>query len=79
MELLEGGFKNWTRKCGWARLLVWRTWFGTCCMHFSLHPSRDFNAFIKACEQHGRDNIKAIAASLEGKTYEEVAAYSKVS
>jgi SWI/SNF-related matrix-associated actin-dependent regulator of chromatin subfamily A member 5 len=39
---------------------------------------RDFNAFQKACERHGRQNLKAIAAEIEGKELEEVERYSKV-
>lgn len=41
-------------------------------------PCRDFGAYIRACEKHGRENIRAITAEVDGKTQEEVAAYSKV-
>jgi SWI/SNF-related matrix-associated actin-dependent regulator of chromatin subfamily A member 5 len=39
---------------------------------------KDFQAFTKGCEKHGRDNIAAIAQEVEGKTEQEVEAYSKV-
>jgi SWI/SNF-related matrix-associated actin-dependent regulator of chromatin subfamily A member 5 len=39
---------------------------------------RDFNAFLRACEKHGRANIDAIAKEVESKTEEEVKAYAEV-
>jgi len=39
---------------------------------------RDFTAFTKAAEVHGRHDLTSIAAKVEGKTAEEVAAYSAV-
>lgn len=39
---------------------------------------KDFMNFIKGCETFGRDNIAAVAPVVEGKTFEEVLAYSKV-
>ena len=39
---------------------------------------RDFTAFVKACERHGRGDIPSIAAEIEGKDEKEVKAYSKV-
>ena len=33
---------------------------------------RDFNAFIRACEKHGRTNMDAIAKEVESKSEEEV-------
>mmetsp|Transcript_10066 Transcript_10066/g.36776 ORF Transcript_10066/g.36776 Transcript_10066/m.36776 type:complete len:1049 (+) Transcript_10066:144-3290(+) len=45
---------------------------------------RDFNAFVRACEKYGRDDIESITAELgliespNPKTEEDVAAYSKV-
>ncbi|RKP38464.1 SNF2 family [Dimargaris cristalligena] len=39
---------------------------------------RDFQAFIRGCEKYGRTNLKAIADDLEGKTLNEVRAYSQV-
>jgi hypothetical protein len=33
---------------------------------------RDFNAFIRACEKHGRSNIDAIAKEVDSKSEEEV-------
>ncbi|EFJ50690.1 hypothetical protein VOLCADRAFT_80059 [Volvox carteri f. nagariensis] len=39
---------------------------------------RDFNAFVRACEKYGRENIPQIAAEVDGKTDEEVHAYAKV-
>jgi len=38
---------------------------------------RDFNSFVKACERFGRDNIEDIAKSIEGKSVEQVAEYSR--
>jgi len=37
---------------------------------------KDFNAFVKGCETHGRDNIRAVAAEVEGKSEHEVAKYA---
>ncbi|XP_009606862.1 ISWI chromatin-remodeling complex ATPase CHR11 isoform X1 [Nicotiana tomentosiformis] len=45
---------------------------------FSTWSRRDFNAFIRACEKYGRNDIKSIAAEMEGKTEEEVERYAKV-
>eukprot|EP00842_Homolaphlyctis_polyrhiza_P006653 jgi/Hompol1/698/HPOL_004308-RA len=39
---------------------------------------RDYYAFCRANEKHGRENIEAIAREIDGKTLEEVAAYSRV-
>ncbi|KAJ3330871.1 hypothetical protein HDU76_004637 [Blyttiomyces sp. JEL0837] len=39
---------------------------------------KDFMAFIKANEKYGRENLDAIAAEIEGKSQEEVKAYSEV-
>jgi len=45
---------------------------------FSNWTKRDFNAFIRACEQSGRTEIASIAEAIEGKTEAEVRAYSEV-
>ncbi|KAL0927877.1 hypothetical protein M5K25_002098 [Dendrobium thyrsiflorum] len=45
---------------------------------FSTWTRRDFNAFTRACEKYGRNDIKGIALEMEGKTEEEVERYSKV-
>ncbi|KAI4371406.1 hypothetical protein MLD38_019647 [Melastoma candidum] len=45
---------------------------------FSSWSRRDFNAFIRACEKYGRNDIKGIASEMEGKTEEEVERYAKV-
>jgi SWI/SNF-related matrix-associated actin-dependent regulator of chromatin subfamily A member 5 len=39
---------------------------------------REFSAFIKAQEKHGRYNLDIIAAEVEGKTLEEVKFYSEI-
>ena len=39
---------------------------------------RDFNAFVRACEKHGRKAIPLIAVEVEGKTEAEVQQYAKV-
>ncbi|GER31391.1 chromatin-remodeling protein 11, partial [Striga asiatica] len=39
---------------------------------------RDFNAFIRACEKYGRNDIRSIASEVEGKTLDEVERYAKV-
>ncbi|KAK9722597.1 chromatin remodeling complex Adenosinetriphosphatase [Basidiobolus ranarum] len=39
---------------------------------------RDFNSFVRASERHGRDDIEAIAQEIDGKSLEEIEAYSKV-
>lgn len=45
---------------------------------FKEWTKRDFAAFIRGSERHGRDNVAEIAKEVEGKTEEEVAAYHKV-
>lgn len=45
---------------------------------FSTWTRRDFNTFIRACEKHGRNDLKKIAAEMEGKSEEEVQRYAKV-
>ncbi|KAJ1648305.1 chromatin remodeling complex Adenosinetriphosphatase, partial [Dispira simplex] len=39
---------------------------------------RDFQAFVRGCERYGRKNLRAITEEIEGKTLNEVRAYSKV-
>ena len=39
---------------------------------------RDFGAFVRACEKHGRTALDAIAAEVDTKTPDEVRAYAKV-
>lgn len=45
---------------------------------FSNWGRRDFNAFVRACERHGRDNLTEIAKEIEGKTEAEVREYAAV-
>ncbi|KAL2339072.1 hypothetical protein Fmac_013518 [Flemingia macrophylla] len=45
---------------------------------FSSWSRKDFNAFIRACEKYGRNDIRSIASEMEGKTQEEVDRYAKV-
>jgi hypothetical protein len=37
---------------------------------------RDFNAFIRACEKHGRENLSAVAKEVDSKSEDEVRAYA---
>eukprot|EP00898_Chlorokybus_atmophyticus_P006003 jgi/Chlat1/6403/Chrsp45S05917 len=39
---------------------------------------RDFNAFVRACEKYGRQDIPAIAKEVESKSEQEVREYSQV-
>eukprot|EP00891_Asterochloris_glomerata_P000647 jgi/Astpho2/647/Aster-04487 len=39
---------------------------------------RDFSAFVRACTKYGRNALSDVAREVEGKTEEEVRAYSKV-
>eukprot|EP00388_Colpodella_angusta_P016916 GDKJ01041886.1.p1 GENE.GDKJ01041886.1~~GDKJ01041886.1.p1 ORF type:complete len:1214 (-),score=281.72 GDKJ01041886.1:82-3390(-) len=39
---------------------------------------KDFNAFIKGCELHGKENLSRVSRELDDKTEEEVTAYAKV-
>ena len=39
---------------------------------------KDFQAFCRACEKYGRDDISSIATEIDGKTWEQVRAYSMV-
>jgi SWI/SNF-related matrix-associated actin-dependent regulator of chromatin subfamily A member 5 len=45
-----------------------------CC----LNPRRDFLAFVRAAEKYGRTELDKIAGEVEGKSREEVVAYSQV-
>lgn len=52
-----------------------------CCCGFARYPPcarSDFNAFVRACEKYGRENIPQIAAEVDGKTEDEVREYAKV-
>jgi hypothetical protein len=37
---------------------------------------RDFNAFIRSCEKHGRENLTAVAREVDSKSEDEVRAYA---
>lgn len=37
---------------------------------------KDLNAFVRGCELHGRSNVRAVAAEVEGKSEHEVARYA---
>lgn len=39
---------------------------------------RDFNAFVRSCERHGREALTEIAKEIDGKTEEEVREYAAV-
>lgn len=45
---------------------------------FSDWTRKDFQAFCRACERYGRKALSAIAAEVEGKTLDDVRAYSRV-
>nr|XP_058962907.1 SWI/SNF-related matrix-associated actin-dependent regulator of chromatin subfamily A member 5-like [Pocillopora verrucosa] len=45
---------------------------------FTNWSKREFNQFIKACEKYGRDDLDNICQEVEGKTPDEVRAYSAV-
>ena len=45
---------------------------------FANWAKRDFVAFCKACEKYGRENLEAITSEVDGKTIDEVTAYSNV-
>ncbi|KAF9172315.1 hypothetical protein BGX21_003396 [Mortierella sp. AD011] len=45
---------------------------------FENWSKRDFISYYKACEKFGRNNLSEIANEIEGKTLQEVKAYSKV-
>jgi len=45
---------------------------------FSNWSRRDFTAYVRACERHGRDNLVEISKELEGKTEAEVREYAAV-
>nr|XP_017227158.1 PREDICTED: ISWI chromatin-remodeling complex ATPase CHR11-like [Daucus carota subsp. sativus] len=45
---------------------------------FSTWTKRDFNTCIRAFEKYGRNDFKAIASEMEGKTDEEVQRYAEV-
>lgn len=42
---------------------------------FTNWSKRDFNQFVKACAEYGRDDVDAISKEIDGKTPEEVHAY----
>ena len=39
---------------------------------FTNWSKRDFNQFVKACAEYGRDDIDAISKEIDGKMSEEV-------
>jgi len=39
---------------------------------FTNWSKRDFNQFVKACAEYGRDDVDAISKEIDGKTPEEV-------
>lgn len=43
---------------------------------FTNWSRRDFNAFVRSCERHGRDNLDAICKEIDGKTEEEIRKYA---
>eukprot|EP00894_Picocystis_sp_ML_P002124 jgi/Pico_ML_1/52641/g3319.t1 len=45
---------------------------------FSNWNRRDFQAFVRACERYGRDDLENISKEIDGKSPEEVHAYAKV-
>ena len=45
---------------------------------FDAWGRRDFQAFVRACEKHGRSNVAAIAKDIEGKDEAEVRRYAKI-
>lgn len=45
---------------------------------FPTWTRRDFNAFVRACEKYGRNDIKNICSEMEGRTEEEIERYAKV-
>ncbi|XP_039114960.1 probable chromatin-remodeling complex ATPase chain [Dioscorea cayenensis subsp. rotundata] len=45
---------------------------------FPTWTRRDFNAFVRACEQYGRNDIKNICSEMENRTEEEIERYAKV-
>ncbi|OAD75458.1 Homeodomain-like DNA binding domain-containing transcription factor [Phycomyces blakesleeanus NRRL 1555(-)] len=45
---------------------------------FSNWSKKDFGNFINACARYGRNNLEDIAEEIEGKTLEEVTAYSNM-
>lgn len=50
----------------------------TCLFHipllkgFTNWSKRDFNQFVKACAEYGREDVDAISKEIDGKTPEEV-------
>lgn len=49
-----------------------------CCCAVQYVACRDFNAFVRACEKYGREQVESIAREVEGKSVEEVREYSQV-
>lgn len=45
---------------------------------FSDWTRKDFQAFCRACEKYGRKDVTSIASEVEGKTLDQIKAYSKV-
>ena len=45
---------------------------------FSNWNKRDFQAFVRACERYGREDLENISKEIDGKSPEEVQAYAKV-
>ncbi|XP_041379818.1 LOW QUALITY PROTEIN: SWI/SNF-related matrix-associated actin-dependent regulator of chromatin subfamily A member 5-like, partial [Gigantopelta aegis] len=45
---------------------------------FSDWSRRDFNQFVKACAEYGRDDLDSICKDVEGKSEDEVRSYAKI-
>eukprot|EP00884_Botryococcus_braunii_P010359 jgi/Botrbrau1/19324/Bobra.0073s0055.1 len=45
---------------------------------FSNWNRRDFNAFVRACEKYGRSAVPEITREIDGKSEDDVRAYSKI-
>lgn len=45
---------------------------------FGSWTKREFSAFVRGCERHGRTALPEIAKEVEGKTLDEVKEYAKV-
>lgn len=59
-------------------LICVKVWSLVFIQGFTNWSKREFNQFIKACEKYGREDLDNICQDVEGKTPEEVRAYSAV-
>lgn len=68
-RLLQEVHLQWVLYCD---IIVSNETYCFCIKGFTNWSKRDFNQFVKACAEYGRDDLDAISKEIDGKTPEEV-------